>query len=212
MFKLNKSTHMLILMTFTIVFVVVYMYYTIKDVKKMYAEVKKHEQEIQNLTKLEHEVKEMKGVIGMVMSGGMIAPVPPEQFMMAAQHVPVAPAPASKFPNSRPPPQSQQSQSVIADDVSVATEDIKKLVDDDDAEDNTQDIIEEFADEAPKHESVSVNEVTSDVSAQGGDFTEEQLKKMKFDDLKEIAKKKNISIKGTRDSLITRIMSEKNVS
>ena len=208
MFKLNKSTHMLILMTFTIVFVVVYMYYTIKDVKKMYTEVKKHEQDIQNLQKLDGDIKEIKNVLSMIMGSGPV----PDQIIMPhnATAVHYAPPPPQQHATSKqcnvppPPPDSQ-----MADDASIATEDIKKLVDDDDLIDEEPELVPQ---DDPKC-ATTVQESPNDMQVQSADdYTEEQLKKMKFDDLKDIAKKKNISIKGTRESLITRIMTEKNVS
>lgn len=204
MFKLNKSTHMLILMTFTIVFVVVYMYYTIKDVKKMYTEVKKHEQDIQNLQKLDGDIKEMKNILSMIMGSGPM----PDQIMMPhnATAVQYAPPPPPHVSSKHPhPPRSQ-----MADDASIATDDIKKLVDDDDMLDEDMEIV------PTEDETVLVQEnaceQVQEAANVSDEYTEEQLKNMKFDDLKEIAKKKKVSIKGTRESLITRIMTEKNVS
>jgi len=49
MIKLDKSIHFNILTIFAIVFVCVYLYYTISDLKKIAVEVKKHSQDITNI-------------------------------------------------------------------------------------------------------------------------------------------------------------------
>ena len=49
MLKLNKGLHFNILTIFAIVFVCVYLYYTISDLKKVAVEVKKHSQDITNI-------------------------------------------------------------------------------------------------------------------------------------------------------------------
>lgn len=64
MLKVNKGVHFNILTIFAIVFVCVYLYYTISDLKKIAVEVKKHSQDIQNivasLTTLTKEVGDLK--------------------------------------------------------------------------------------------------------------------------------------------------------
>lgn len=177
MFKLNKATHILILMTFTIVFVVVYMYYMIRDVKKIYTEVKTHSAEIASLKSLGNDIQEVKAVIS-----GMMASGPPmvAEAMFMQQFLPSAasaPAPISTTVVSSSP-------ACDNDDVdSVATEDIKKLVDDDDEPD-----VKEEPTQIPPA------------------VTEESLKKMKLDEIKEVCKSLNISTKGSRDTLIASVM------
>jgi len=62
--KINSSTHMTILVTFALVFVVIYLYYTITDVRKMSVELKKASQDIQTLStsvaKLSNDVVEIQ--------------------------------------------------------------------------------------------------------------------------------------------------------
>jgi len=55
--KINTSTHLTILFTFAIIFVVIYLYYTIIDVRKISLDIKKLSQDI---TKLNNELTEMK--------------------------------------------------------------------------------------------------------------------------------------------------------
>jgi hypothetical protein len=51
MFKLDKNTHMMVLFTFSLIFIVVYLYYTITDVRKMQKEVKRLSDELLKLQK-----------------------------------------------------------------------------------------------------------------------------------------------------------------
>lgn len=185
MFKLNKATHMLILMTFTIVFVVVYLYYMIRDVKKIYAEVKTHTTELANLKSLAAEVQEIKTVVS-----GLASSPPPAitEAMFLQQFIP-QPPPA---PPSVKPDVVISEKAVVDDDIeSVATDDIKKLVEDDEepeVHDNDEIIKADLKQDAP--------------------FTEDSLKKMKMDEIKEICKKQGITIKGTRESLIAKILQQ----
>lgn len=72
MFKIDKSTHLLILFTFAIIFVVVYLYYTIMDVRKMQKEIKtlsedvlalKKEQAHENQIVLQEEEKKVIPIV-----------------------------------------------------------------------------------------------------------------------------------------------------
>lgn len=75
MFKIDKSTHLLILFTFAIIFVVVYLYYTIIDVRKIQKELKTLSEDVLALKKLQaqenqatlHE-EEQKRVIPIVLA------------------------------------------------------------------------------------------------------------------------------------------------
>lgn len=55
--KINTTTHLTILFTFAIIFVVIYLYYTIIDVRKISLDIKKLSQDI---TKLNNELTEIK--------------------------------------------------------------------------------------------------------------------------------------------------------
>lgn len=77
MLKLDKSIHFNILTIFAIVFVCVYLYYTISDLKKIAVEVKKHSQDITNiitnlatLNKDTADIKKNNGGTCQVVAGG----------------------------------------------------------------------------------------------------------------------------------------------
>ena len=56
MIKINKTTHISLLFTFAVVFISVYLYYTIVDVKHLKRETKKLMEDVGGLTKLATEL------------------------------------------------------------------------------------------------------------------------------------------------------------
>ena len=231
MFKVSKTMHMMILMTFTIVFVIVYMYYMIRDVRKMYNDVKKQNEQIDTLKK---SVDEIQSNITMI-STTIQNQVPPEilmsQFMphMMPPGVPMGHMEQMGFvqmsdmmPISHQQTQSQQQKE---DDIeSVKTEDIKKLIPDDiedeiDIDQQTsknkkQSSVDMKQDNEDVCQETNVHDIDNDIdidiekeiSSSQQSLNEESLKKLKFDELKDLCKKMNLSAKGTRDTLIERIL------
>lgn len=173
MIKINKTTHIMILSVFAIVFIVVYLYYTVNDVKKLSIEVKKNSaditkltQDIQNamnvLTNLNNDVLEVKGKsIGT--SNASVALVV-----------------------------DKDEEEANSEESSVDSQMFKKIItgdddDDDDGEDVVEDEpLEEEAEEVP---------------------TPVDYKSMKYDELKDEAKRRGLSAKGSKDQLIARLES-----
>jgi hypothetical protein len=179
MFKLNKYLHMLILMTFTIVFIVVYLYYIVRDMKRMYQDFKKQAADVHTL---QATVSEIKSAVEMVMYGAAPA--------AAVAAIAVTATEASQA--------VQAPQAPPVDTESVESEDIRKLVEDgDDAEED-----------APQPSLIEEEEVAADEHV----LTKDEVMSMKLDQLKEVCKKNNISAKGSRETLITRILTEKNIN
>jgi hypothetical protein len=180
MLKLNKSIHFNILCIFAIVFVCVYLYYTITDVKKIAVEVKKHGQDIPNivtsLATITKELGELKKKAAACSVGGVCQVKP----VITAQEV----------------VEQEEPESEPDDDDSVATEDVKHLLsdipDDEGNDDTAPDVLEEeFLEETSAKDYKSMSA--------------EELKHEKYDDLKEYCKNNNINAKGTKDVLIQRI-------
>jgi hypothetical protein len=184
MFKLNKFLHILILMTFTIVFMVVYLYYIVRDMKRMYQDSKKQATDLQNLQAM---VNEIKGVVEMALCSAAPPPAKTEPVVMTtAESCP------AEINISEAQPQPIASSVVPSENVpnafdaeSVESEDIRKLVEEGEVE------IEEEAAPLP---------------------TKEDVMNMKYEQLKEFCKKNNMSIKGSRDALINKILTEKNIN
>ena len=183
MFKLNKYLHMLILMTFTIVFIVVYLYYIIRDMKRMYQDFKKQAADVQTL---QATVSEIKSAVEMVLYGTGTAPA------AAAIAVTTVCAPAPEAVSM--PPAAIDN----IDTESVESEDIRKLVEDGDdevAEEAKEEAKEDASSDEPEHP-----------------LTKDEVTSMKLDQLKQVCKKHNISTKGSRETLINRILIEKNIN
>ena len=171
---------MLILMTFTIVFIVVYLYYIVRDMKRMYQDYKKQAADVQTL---QATVSEIKSAVEMVLYGTGAAPAAAAAISVTTV---CATAPATEA--------AQPTTNVCSIDTeSVESEDIRKLVEDADDE-----VAEEVKEEVPPDEQPPL--------------TKDEVMSMKLDQLKEVCKKNNISTKGSRETLITRILTEKNIN
>ena len=171
MIKINKTTHIMILSVFAIVFIVVYLYYTVNDVKKLSIEVKKNSaditkltQDIQNamnvLTNLNNDVLEVKGKSIGTSKASLALVV------------------------------DKDEEETNSEESSVDSQMFKKIITGDD-DDDGEDVVE---DEPLEEE---VEEVPAPVD----------YKSMKYDELKDEAKRRGLSAKGSKDQLIARLES-----
>lgn len=191
MFKLDKNTHMMVLFTFSLIFIVVYLYYTITDVRKMQKEVRRISDE---LLKLQTKTPEPP-----VQSKPIPSPVPTQ-----------APAPA-------PPPvpivECKQVEPDAEDDESVLTEEIRETLectDDEEADIDLQAIINSSDNVVGTVvEPVAVETLVEPVVVSEVVIDEAEILQMKYDDLKDLCKKRNLSQKGAKDVLIKRLLESK---
>jgi hypothetical protein len=168
--KINKNVHFLILLAFIIVFVVIYLYYTITDVKKLAVELKKNTQDIQSiattLTTLNKSINDLKSQSTIIT---------PNEFNI------------------------QEDVEVDADVEEEDThDDMKKLllqIDEDEPEEESEEESEEEQPAEPEPEEQQPEESIID------------LKLLKLDELRNICKTNNISSKGSKDQLISRLSS-----
>lgn len=219
MFKLSKTMHMMILMTFTIVFVVVYMYYMIRDVRKMYEEVKKQGQEIETIKKSYSELQtNINTLANTLNTPPPMMPADAAMFMatqfgggpngnngmmhfniqeMMQQEVQdIQSVQGVQGVQGFQGEEAQKQQETADDEIeSVVTEDIKKLIEDEDKEEiKENDIEQEILNDIENHDSKKTL------------YELDALKKMKIDEIKDICKSLGIVTKGTRDTLISKIM------
>ena len=204
MLKLNKSVHFNILCIFAIVFVCVYLYYTIIDVKKIAVETKKNAQDVQNLitsiatlTKEVSELKKKAAGVCAVGGGGAGAAVA-----------------SCKLPVMNVTPKVVVSDAVPGeplagvDNESVNTDDVKNLLGDiPDDDDEVDGVVEPVVDggcdvEDDILESVTIKQEPKDYKL----MSEDELKKEKYEDLKDYCRRINLSIKGNKDAIIQRIL------
>lgn len=128
MLKLSKHTHLTIIGTFAVVFIVVYLYYTITDLRKVQADVARLTKQIASLE-------------SSLSSSSCPAPQQPPSASQAKALSSSAPAAPS---SSVPKVPVAVKEMVMDDDESVATEDIKKLLDDASVEDDEDGVVEDF--------------------------------------------------------------------
>ncbi len=223
MAKLNKTTHLMILFTFAIVFVVIYLYYTIGDVRKMSSEVKRLTGEV---SKLNQDVQNILAIMPKMPSSAsnLQIPVPSSsQTQVQVQQVQQQVQPVvqkqkvSASSQSLPAQPSVQATSqlvkqVLPDDSdeddasSVNTEDLKKIINDVDEVnvDNVEDgHIEVLHDELPEQEGhVQLEQETVKEEV----FSEEDLKKLKYEEIKDLCRTRGISTRGTKEQLIAKLV------
>ncbi len=221
MAKLNKTTHLMILFTFAIVFVVIYLYYTIGDVRKMSSEVKRLTGEV---SKLNQDVQNILAIMPKMPSSAsnLQIPVPSSsQTQVQVQQVvqPVVQKQKVSVSSQSLPAQpssvqatSQLVKQVLPDDSdeddasSVNTEDLKKIINDVDEVnvDNVEDgHIEVLHDELPEQEGhVQLEQETVKEEV----FSEEDLKKLKYEEIKDLCRTRGISTRGTKEQLIAKLV------
>lgn len=219
MLKLNKSVHFNILCIFAIVFVCVYLYYTIADVKKIAVETKKNSQDVQNLitsiSTLTKEVTELKKRCSVV--GGACAVVG-GAAAAASCKLPVMNVTPKVVVSDAVPGIPATVAGAAHDADSVNTEDVKNLLgdipdDDEDCGDDDDDgLVEQVVGvelgeggcdvEDDILESVTMKQEPKDYKL----MSEEELKKERYEDLKDYCKRINLSFKGTKDAIIQRIL------
>lgn len=200
MIKFNKSTHLMILFSFTIIFVALYLYYTINDVKRMSNELKKINTDIQ---KLNMDIQGLNGSLN--------------NLNLATNNLIIQ----KESPAVVKPINQKQSPSVEVnnlddedddDATSVNTEDLKNIINEND------DVEEEDVSKSEPEKKKDVLPVNdddeSDDNDDNDDLEEEDIntpvelidfQKLKYEELKDLCKKKGISTKGTKDQLISKL-------
>lgn len=185
MLKINKTTHIMILSVFAIVFIVVYLYYTINDVKKLSAEVKKNSADI---TKLTQDIQNAMTVITNLNSD--ILEVKGNSIGSFVRQ-------KSQFKSKLEINDDESEQS------SVDSQLLKNILVEHDDDGTVEEVIE-------SDEGVDIKEIVEDNIIET-DIKEEKVvvdyKSMKYEELKELTKRKGISSKGTKDQLIARLVS-----
>lgn len=212
MAKLNKTTHLMILFTFAIVFVVIYLYYTISDVKKMNSDVKKL---VLDVAKLNQDVQNILAIMPKIpmTASNLQIPTPSQQSQSHGQPQQVPPKVQQVTVQPNVQITSQQKQPILPivdesdeeDDVSsVDTDELKKIIND--ADGVPGDVLEQKEAEPPIQE--YEQDITEELSAKTEIFSEEDLKKLKYDEIKDLCRTRGISTRGTKEQLIAKLQAD----
>lgn len=191
--RFNKFTHLSLLVVFAIIFIVIYLYYTISDVKKIHQEV----------SKLTRDMEFLNGSLQQMTTA------------LLTNTIPISTP-------SVPPAKLETEPVVNLDTTALAPEQVQESNDEDDevASQELQQIMESIEDEEEQEVNSSspnvdinsidvVEPVTSKQSVTIENLTMEELKKVSYDDIKKYCKEHSINTKGTKDVLIYRIAQSK---
>lgn len=206
--RFNKFTHLSLLVVFAIIFIVIYLYYTISDVKKIHQEVSKLTRDMEFLN---GSLQQMTAALltntmpmatpGSVLDMQTVSPVQPAKLETESVENPITPAVA--------PEQVQESN-----DDEVASQELQHIMEsiEDDEEQEEQ---EEQNASSPNVDinSIDVVDATESITNKHSvaieKLTMEELKKVSYDDIKKYCKEHSINTKGTKDVLIYRIAQSK---
>lgn len=208
-------THLSIFVVLSIVFIVVYLYYTISDVKKVHAEVKKITQDVEALS------KSINNITTSIMPL-LTVPAPSQPQYSPAEFVSAVVQPTVSVVENV----SIKQQEVTVDDVSTAdSEEIQNLMETIDDEEKTQEegTSEEVVVTKEEPEPVAETPANIDISKLDVNDTQtvepsvnatvdlrtlsvEDLKtKVSYEDMRRFLKSMNMNVKGTKEVLIQRI-------
>ena len=199
----NKSVHFNILTVFAIVFVCVYLYFAISDMKKLAVEVKKNAQDVTSIVTtlgtLTKELSELKKKVTSTTAPNFSGAKVPNVVITPQPQVAVAEQKVSK-----------DVQPVTEDDAcddsdSIDTNDVKQLLSDiPDAEDGDDDAHDDDLQMDAVDDILGKNEETPEKPQQDITVT---YKSLTLEQLKDKCREKGLSIKGNKDTLVQRLLS-----
>lgn len=193
--RFNKFTHLSLLVVFAIIFIVIYLYYTISDVKKIHQEV----------SKLTRDMEFLNGSLQQMTTALLTNTIPISTPSAPPANIETEPPVAALAPE-------QVQESNDDEDEEVASQEIQQIMesieDDEDQELNSTSPTPNV--DINSIDAVDVTEtVTSKQSVAIENLTMEELKKVSYDDIKKYCKEHSINTKGTKDVLIYRIAQSK---
>lgn len=207
MIKIDKNTHLMILFTFALVFVSVYLYYVIVDVRKIQVDIKKLTEEAESrkvtvakdMEALSNVVRQMSSISP---SQQYVAPTPSTVIEPVCTMPEVKEIHPSQVKKEREAdagkPQIQQN---IEDDNSVSTEDIRQTLD---CESDGVDEIDEILQNTNESHEV-VEEQVELVEGKHVYDKQDELHSMKYEELRDLCKSYGLSTKGTKEAIIKRL-------
>lgn len=197
MIKIDKSTHLMILFTFALVFITVYLYYVISDIRKLQAEVKRINEESESRKQV--TAKEIESLTTVVMQLSKNAKAQKSTVVETVEVPPVCVMPQVK---EIPVPKSDITvpESVTVDDNdSVVTEDIRETLNCD--SDSEYEYTSNDASAAVDISSVIEPNLSSNDDLPSVD----DIQSLKYEELKDLCKTYNLSTKGNKEAIMNRV-------
>jgi hypothetical protein len=218
--RFNKFTHLSLLVVFAIIFIVIYLYYTILDVKKIHQEV----------SKLSRDMEFLNGSLQQMTTALLTNTIP----MSTPGSVPDVRLNAQPETENDTKPDTTtlghtqvQAQEVESDCDEVASQELQQIMEsiENEEEEVEQNSVSPNAPNAPNASNVDINTIetiepiepietitnrqSKEPSVTIQNLTMEELKKVPYDDIKKYCKEHSINTKGTKDVLIYRIAQSK---
>jgi hypothetical protein len=211
MMKFAKLNHMSIITLFAIAFIVVYLYYTISDVKKIHSEVKKMGQDIDKLN------QSITNITTSILPMLTFQSAPPQK-VPEIQKAPIVNAQQHPMP----PTKINEDEDVV----SVGSHELTKIMETIDVDDDVDvDVDDATFDDNTKHNidtstTIVLNEdlpetitndevvpasVVANETIDIGSLSAEDLKKIPYNDIRKFCKLNSIDDKGSKEVLIYRI-------
>ena len=196
--KFNRHTHFMIMVFFAVTFIVVYLYYTIKDVKKITNEVQKLSKDVLTLS------QSISSITNTLLTQTPVCYAPNQQNTTT-----------SNIQVTQKPAVSSDQNEVQDDASSEAADDLHKIIetiDDDETEkEENVDILKcaevetlEISNSEPtEQEQVNTTHVVVPTNSK---IDAKTLKSLSYDALKKYCKENRIDAKGNKEALISKIL------
>lgn len=196
--KLNKLTHFMIIVFFAVTFIVVYLYYTIKDVKKISTEVQKLSKDVLALS------QSISSITSTLLTQTPVCYAPSSANATVSSVV----EQGAGSPITTTNVQVTIQEEGIHDEASEVGDELHKIIEtiDDETQDTPKDNVDilQLAEptepvELIKSEVATTQESTSRLDAK-------TLKNMSYEAIKKYCKENGIDAKGTKEVLISKIL------
>lgn len=182
MFKIDKNTHLAILFTFAVIFIVFYLYHTIQDLKKIQNE----------LTKINNDILTLKrnsAIIDRLENDRLSREINKNQVKLNETAV--------IYPNNT----LVEKDNIEDDDISVQTEELQEILNNSSSSSST-------SENESVHEKMSKNlniEVEENENEEIVETEKLDLNSLTLEELKELCKKHGLSTKGSKSVLKERL-------
>ena len=206
--KFNKLTHLSIIVVLAVMFIVVYLYYTISDVKKIHNEVSKLTQDIE---KMNQSISSITTTL-MPLVGGYQA-YEQQQCGLPNRHVPSVQEQTKPLTVTKSIDDGESSVDSVELHTIMETIDDEEVTHVEDAVDVATTASDAIVENIPIDESITPEltntneenntpyECVVDLSL----LSVDELKKVSYEDIRKFCKGNNLSYKGSKDVLIYRI-------
>jgi hypothetical protein len=190
--KIDKSTHMLILGAFVLVFVIIYLYIAITDIKRLKIEVQVLQKDLTTLLdSTKCILPKQEGVAVQAQCEFLPLPV-------------LTPVQSMNQKVETPTPILDEEED--DEEESIDADEIKMMINEDDDDEEEEEIVEEDEEVEEMEEVQEEEEVETVVEEIATDTpTIDSIRKMKYEEIKDLCRKKGISIKGTKEQLIEKL-------